>query len=191
MARMRLPNLGQMSNYVSQPRFVYNGRPRDSQARKFTLLGGAAACGFIVGVLLTMLLHFGFTADGSIPPPDPVFASDEGMVFNLIKLDKTAEFEAIVGRLHDALQQSERPERKSQAAGWRVFRAGGRPAGESVLYVFVMDPAIKGGDYSVAKILEEAFPAEFERLYDGYVNTYAAGPSIVDLMPVSTMTRQP
>ena len=36
----------------------------------------------------------------------------------------------------------------------------GRRAGPngSVLYVFVMDPTVKGADYGVAKILAEAYP---------------------------------
>jgi hypothetical protein len=188
-ARMPLPNLlGKMNNYFVQPRFVCNGWPGDSKAKKLILLGGAATCGFIVGVLLIRLVHVGFTAESSVQAPaDRVFASDGGLVLNLIKPDKTAEFEAIVGRLHGALQTSERPERKSQAASWKVFRAAGQPGSESVLYVFVMDPAIKGGDYSVAKILEEAFPAEVERLYNQYVNAYAAGQNVVNLTPVSTL----
>jgi hypothetical protein len=155
---------------------------------RLTLLGGAATSGFIVGVLLIRLVHVGFTAESSMQAQaDRVFASDGGMVLNLIKPDKTAEFEAIVGRLHDALRKSERPGRKSQAASWKVFRATGQPANESVLYVFTMDPAIKGGDYRVAKVLEEAFPTEVERLYNGYVNTYAEGQNVVNLTPVSTL----
>ena len=186
---MSLPNLlGKMNHFVVQPRFVFNGWPRNSKAKKLTLLGGAATCGFIAGFVLIRLAHVGITAESSMQAPaDRVFASDGGMVLNLITPDRTEEFEAIVGRLHDALRKSERPERRSQAASWKVFRAAGQPASDSVLYVFLMDPAIEGGDYSIAKILEETFPGEAEHLYNRYLNTYAAGQNVVNLTPVSTL----
>src|SRR5690348_1952028 len=52
-----------------------------------------------------------------------VFASDAGMVLNFIKPEKTADFEAVIAKLRDALQRSDKPERKQQAASWKVFRA--------------------------------------------------------------------
>ena len=36
------------------------------------------------------------------------------------------------------------------------------PAGANVLYVFVIDPSVKGADYTVSNILAEAFPAEVQ-----------------------------
>jgi hypothetical protein len=43
-----------------------------------------------------------------------------------------------------------------------------------VLYVFVMDPAVKGADYGVAKILAEAYPDEIMDLYRMYTGAFAA-----------------
>ena len=45
------------------------------------------------------------------------------MVLNFIKPDKTADFEMLVAKLKEALQKSEKPERKQQAASWKVFKA--------------------------------------------------------------------
>ena len=45
------------------------------------------------------------------------------MVLNFIKPDKTADFEMVMGKLKEAMAKSEKPERKQQAAGWKVFKS--------------------------------------------------------------------
>ncbi len=52
-----------------------------------------------------------------------VFASDGGMILNFIKPDKAADFEMLVAKLKEALAKSEKPERKAQAAAWKLFKA--------------------------------------------------------------------
>src|ERR1700719_3127178 len=110
-----------------------------------------------------------------------VFASDAGMVLNFIKPDKTADFEAVMGKLKEALQKSEHPERKQQAARWKVCKSA-EPAGANVLYVFVIDPSVKDADYTVSNILAEAFPtAELNTIYKQYADSYAQGQNITNL----------
>jgi hypothetical protein len=116
-----------------------------------------------------------------------VFASDAGMVLNFIKPDKTVDFEAVVAKLHEALQKSDKPERKQQAASWKVFRASEPGANGSVLYVFTIDPAVKGADYTVSTILAEAFPAEVQALYKTYAESYASGQNYVNLRLVTAL----
>jgi hypothetical protein len=109
------------------------------------------------------------------------FPGDAGMILNFIKPDKTADFEAVMTKLKEALQKSEKPERKQQAAGWKIFKSPD-PAGANTLYVFVIDPTVKGADYSVANILAEAFPPEqVNELYKQYAGAYAQGQNIVNL----------
>lgn len=121
------------------------------------------------------------------PPTVRVFASDAGMVLNFVKPDKTADFEAIMGKLGDALRKSEKPERKQQAASWKVFRAVEPGANGSVLYVFLIDPAVKGADYTVSTILAEAFPNEVQALYKQYADAYVSGQNFVNLTLVSAL----
>ena len=116
-----------------------------------------------------------------------VFASDAGMVLNFIKPDKTADFEAVMGKLKEALQKSDHPERKQQAASWKVFKSPDPAAGGNVLYVFVIDPSVKGADYTVSNILAEAFPAEVQALYKQYAEAYASGQNFVNLSLVSDL----
>ena len=121
-------------------------------------------------------------------PTTRVFGSDAGMVLNFIKPDKVADFDMIVGKLKEALQKSPKPERKQQAASWKVFRAMEPGPNNSVLYVFIIDPAVKGADYTVSNILAEGFPADqVAALYKQYADTYASGQSPVNLTLVSDL----
>ena len=116
-----------------------------------------------------------------------VFGSDAGLVLNFVKPDKTADFEAVVARVREALQKSVNRERQQQAAGWKVFRAQEPGANGSVLYVFTMDPAVKGADYAVSAILGEAFPTEAQALYRTYAEAYASGQNYVNLTLTSAL----
>jgi hypothetical protein len=123
-------------------------------------------------------------------PTTRVFASDAGMVLNFIKPDKTGDFEMVVQKLKEALQKSEKPERKQQAASWKVFRSPDQAAGGNALYVFIIDPAVKGADYTVSNILAEAFPPEqLNTLYKQYAESYAQGQNIVNLTLVSDLAK--
>jgi hypothetical protein len=118
-----------------------------------------------------------------------LFVSDAGMVLNFIKPDKTSDFETIVGRLRDALQKSDKPERQRQAAGWKVFKAMEPGADGSVLYVFTIESPVKDADYAVSAILAEAFPAEGQALYKKYAGAYATGQNVVNLTLLSNAGR--
>jgi hypothetical protein len=121
-------------------------------------------------------------------PTTRVFAGDGGMVLNFIKPDKTADFEAVMAKLKEALAKSEKPERKEQARTWKIFKSPDPAAGGNVLYVFIVDPAVKGADYTVSNILAEAFPpAEVNELYKQYAGAYASGQNFVNLSLVQDL----
>ncbi len=110
-----------------------------------------------------------------------LFPNDAGMVLNFIKPDKAADFEAVMAKVKEALQKSTKPERQAQAKGWKVFKSAD-PAGANVLYVFVIDPAVKGADYQVSNIIAEAFPpAEANDILKKYGEAYAQGMNILNL----------
>jgi pyruvate/2-oxoglutarate dehydrogenase complex dihydrolipoamide acyltransferase (E2) component len=169
-------------------------------------IGGRAgwiALGLVVGTLSTAAVRAQQPPAQQPPPQQPpgqpagqaqaaptarVFASDAGMVLNFIKPDKTADFEAVVAKLKEALQKSEKPERKEQAKSWKVFKSPDPAAGGNVLYVFVIDPAIKGADYTVSNVLAEGFPpAEVNELYKQYAGAYAQGQNFVNLSLVADL----
>ena len=128
----------------------------------------------LVGVLLSPAL-------GARTPPVPqaaaakkpyVFASDAALILNFVKADKTAEFEMVMAKLKEALAKSDKPERKQQAAGWTIFKAAEAGPNGSVIYVSMMDPAVKGADYDVMLVLSEAFPTEVQALYETYKTVF-------------------
>jgi hypothetical protein len=108
------------------------------------------------------------------------FAADGALVLNYIKPDKTADFEMVVGKIKEALAKSENAERKSQAAGWKIFKAAEPGPGGAVLYVWIVDPVAKGTEYSVSQILTEGFPAEAAALYKTLADSYS-GQAIINL----------
>ena len=154
---------------------------------------GWMGLGLDVGVLAAGAFHTRAAAQAApaqqaqAAPTARVFASDAGMVLNFIKADKTADFEAVVAKLKEALQKSEKPERKQQAATWKVFKSPDPAAGGAALYVFMIDPSVKGADYTVSNILAEAFPAEVNALYKQYADAYASGQNFVNLTLVSDL----
>lgn len=114
-------------------------------------------------------------------PVDRIFASDAGLIINPIRSDKVVDFEMVMGKVHDALSRSADPVRRKQAAGWKIFKAAEQGPNASVLYVFAMDPAVPGADYTVSKILSEAFPTEARDLWRIYTAAFAGAPSLVNL----------
>ena len=118
-------------------------------------------------------------------PAARTFTADAGMIFNIIKPDKTADFEMVMGRLKEALQKSADPQRKEMAAGWKLFKSQEPGPNGNVLYIFIMDPVVKGADYTTSKILAEAFPDEVQALYQKFSDSYAAGQNLVNLALIS------
>ena len=162
---------------------------RNAVAPVTYIRAGWIAIGLVVGTLSA-------TAAFAQQPPAPaaqaaptarMFASDAGMVLNFIKPDKTTDFEAVMAKLKEALQKSAKPERKQQAATWKVFKSPDPAAGGNVLYVFIIDPSVKGGDYTVSTILAEAFPAEVQAIYKQYADAYASGQNFVNLTLVTDL----
>ena len=144
---------------------------------------GMIAFGVLAGLLSVSLAQ---AQAAPAPQAQPVsnqrlYPNDGGMVLNFIKPDKAADFEMVMAKLKEALAKSDKPERKQQAAGWKVFKSPD-PAGANVLYVFIVDPSVKTADYQVSNIIAEAFPpAEANEILKKYAEAYAQGMNIVNL----------
>jgi hypothetical protein len=123
-----------------------------------------------------------------VAPPSAgrVFAAEQGIIFNAIRPDKVADFDTVIAKLRKALETSKDPLRNQQGGSWKIFKAVEPGPNGSVLYVFVMDPAVKGADYGVAKILAEAYPMEIMDLYRMYSGAFAAaGQTLLNLQPAT------
>jgi len=116
--------------------------------------------------------------------PGLTFDGDAGLILMQVKPDKTADFESVMAKLHQALSKSDKPERRQQANGWKIFKSTDPGPGGNVLYVAVIVPAAKGADYTVAKILYEVFPTEVQAIFPTYRDSFAAGLNKVNLQLV-------
>jgi hypothetical protein len=127
------------------------------------------------------------------PPPPSVpasrkFTSDSGIMFSVIKPDKTADFEAVLGRVKEALAKSQDPKRKQQALSWRVFKGLEAGPGGNVVYIWFLDPVVKDEEYSITTILSEAFPNEAQDLWAKYTACFVSGQTMLNLAQVLNMS---
>ena len=120
-------------------------------------------------------------------PAKPVLTinSDAAIITLLIKPDKTADFELVLNKLKEALNKSEKPERKQQAAGWKVFKSSQMAQGNAV-YVMRIDPVVKGQEYDITRLIAEVFPVEVQEIFAKYKDAFA-GRAITELTPFLTM----
>lgn len=122
-------------------------------------------------------------------PQDPgrKFTAPAGFLFNIIKPEKTADFEAFLGKLHEALQKSQDAARKQQAAGWKVYKMT-EPANGNVMYVYFIDPAVPGADYTATRIIAETLPSEAQAIYEKIKDAFA-GQSLANLTLVADFSK--
>ena len=119
---------------------------------------GLIAVGIVFGVLAAGVASAQDPAAQAAPPPNPfMYMSDASLLINYVKPDKTADFEMVMAKVKEALGKSEKPERKAQMAGWKVFKTDLKGPAEAVTYFVIVDPVIKGNDYNMRTILTEAF----------------------------------
>lgn len=128
-------------------------------------------------------------AEAAQQPAGTVFKAGAGLLFNIVKPEKAADFEAVIGRIRDAMQKAETPVRKQQAAGWKVFKALEPDPKGNVMYIFVIDPAIKDADYTITQIMGELLPTEAQQLYEKIKDAFVSR-SMVNLELVADF-RQP
>ena len=107
--------------------------------------------------------------------PSMAFEGEAGVLFIQVKPDKVNDFEAIMGKLHEALSKTDKPERKQQATGWKIYKSTDPGAGGNVTYIAMIDPVLKGADYDMVKILAEVFPTEVHGMFP-FLRDSLAGP---------------
>jgi hypothetical protein len=118
------------------------------------------------------------------------FEGDTALWTMAIKPDKTADFEKVMTRLRDALTQSKDPQRKQQAAGWRVMKISKPMPDGTIAYVHIIHPVIAGADYTIMKALYDAFPDERQALYESYRGAFDKNLSLATGSIVMDMSQQ-
>lgn len=154
---------------------------------------------------------------GAVPTATPVagaeprvFSGDLGLLLMQVKQTRLADFEGSMLRLKEALASSPDPGRRAQGTGWRVVKAkppelpatAAKPAkkkdkaiededddegGETVTMAFVIDPPVPTADYTVSRILSDAYPAESSTLFKSYRRVFVGGVTLLNFTLVSDL----
>jgi hypothetical protein len=108
------------------------------------------------------------------------------MILNAVRPERVADFEKVIASLQAALMSSTDSTVRAQAQGWRVFKASETVQNGSVLYVFLLDPAVPGADYGLGRILAAAYPdqTKLQEIWKLYSDSLASGGSLLNLTPV-------
>jgi hypothetical protein len=105
----------------------------------------------------------------------PTFTAPAGLLLVQIKPDKTADYEAMINKLREALAKSEKPERKAMAKAWKVYKASEPAQAGNTLYVHVVEATAPGDYTNPLRIISEVFPTEVQDIYtkvkEGFVQT--------------------
>ena len=108
--------------------------------------------------------------------PSVTYPAEGVVLLNYIQTDKAADFEMVMAKVKEALQKSEKPERRQQAEGWSVFKSPDPSGIEGIsVYVTIIDPVVSGANYHPGVILQEAFPTEYGDLYKKYSESFNHG----------------
>ena len=130
----------------------------------------------------------GAPVPGPAAPPAPVvartFTAGTGLLFNTVRADRVVDFEMVVGYLQAAFEKSTDPTVRAQAQGWRIFKAAEPGPNATVLYVFLLDPAVGGADYGLGRILSDAYPDQIQDIWKLYNGALVGGGSLLNLAPV-------
>jgi hypothetical protein len=127
-------------------------------------------------------------AAAAAQPAAPRFtlSGDAAIVTMLIKQDKTADFEWVLNKLKEALAKSENPQRKEQAAGWKIFKSSQAGPNNTAVYIFRIDPIVKGAEYDITMLISEVFPVEVQEIFAKYKDAFA-GRAVTELSQFMVM----
>lgn len=122
-------------------------------------------------------------------PEKLTFTGDAVLWAFTVNPDKAADYDQVIAKLKEALVMHGTPETQAQLAGWRVLRNDAPQPDGSLLYIHVINPVVKGADYSISNIVFGAFKAyeeqqKFYELYKGAVKApffLIQGPIVADL----------
>jgi hypothetical protein len=112
------------------------------------------------------------------------FTAPVGLLLNTVRADRVDDFEKAMAYLQAALASSTNERVRAQAAGWRIFKATETVSGGAVLYVYLLDPTVVGADYSLGRILADAYPdqAKLQEIWKLYSSSVTGG-TLLNLMP--------
>ena len=109
------------------------------------------------------------TAAASLPQKT-TYEGDTVIVIYAVNPGKDADYEQVIAKLKEALAKSTEPEAKQQLAGWKVVKSQKSLTQDgSSTYIHIINPVVKGADYSIVNIVYAASTDDEKRaFYDLY-----------------------
>jgi hypothetical protein len=126
-----------------------------------------------------------------VAPLTRTFTAKSGLLFNTVRPERVKDFETVMWYLQQALQKTTDPALQAQAAGWRIYKATEPGPNATILYVFQLEPAVPGADYSLGRILAEAYPDQITQIWTMYQQSVTGGGTLLNLTPVDPMPPLP
>ena len=128
----------------------------------------------VSGMALAVMVLAGAGVAQAQEPAKPVLPleGDAVVITMLIKPDKTADFESVLAKYKEAMAKSDKPARKQQLDGMKVFKSTQAAQGNAV-YILYVDPVIKGEEYDISRVINEVFPSEVQELFQKYKDSFA------------------
>ena len=108
----------------------------------------------------------------------------------LVKADRTADYEAVITALKEALTTAADSDRL-MAAGWQVFKAREADAKGNAVYVHWLPSAVVDADYRPSLLLDRLSTALPEALLVKYRDALAAPPTRLSLDPFAVLGAAP
>ena len=143
----------------------------------------------VLAVLIGAVFGFGVQELVRAEAQNPVSNFNEGAGFiqAVIEGDKTDDFENVMQKVKEALQNSENSTRQQQTQGWKIFRTEVPQPGGNVLYFMIIDPAVEDANYTISTILTEGYPTggEAQSLYGMFSGSFAGGMARMNLQLVN------
>lgn len=145
----------------------------------------------VAGMAMCVTLGSWNSAAGAQATQKLTFEGDTALLTIAIKPEKTADFEQIMARMRAALMKSEDPQRRQQAAGWKVMKISTPLADGNIAYVHIVHPVVQGADYTIMQTLYDAFPEERQALYEMYRGAFAKNLSLATGTIAVDLAKQP
>ena len=103
---------------------------------------------------------------------DYTFTADQMMLAFTVAEAGSTDFEVFMGKVKEGMSKSDRPERKQQAASWKMLMKIEPAQAGNFTYLWILDPVAKGTCYDLFKLLAESLPPEEVKvLYDKMLPT--------------------
>ena len=113
------------------------------------------------------------------------FEAPAALIVSFVRPASAGSFETLSQRLVSALAASDNPQRRSQAAGWTMYRVVEESGpNNNAVFLWFLDPTVANANYAVPQLFNEMFPAEVQQLYEGYVQSFGVGQMVLNLEPV-------